>query len=49
MIPLAHVGHLLIDIPLFMGPVVVLVIALVWSTRAERRRQHGRPGGSASA
>lgn len=48
-IPLAHAGHLLIDIPLFLGPVVVLVLALMWSARAERKRQHDRPGSSASA
>ena len=45
----AHAGHLLIDIPLFMGPVVVLVLALVWSTRRERRREQDRPGGTAKA
>jgi hypothetical protein len=48
-IPLAHFGHVLIDIPLFLGPIVFLVIALMWSTRREQRRQRGRPGGSASA
>ena len=46
---LAHAGHLLIDIPLFAGPVVVLALALVWSTRQERRREESRPDGSASA
>ena len=49
LIPLAHAGHLLIDIPLFLGPVVLLVLALMWSTRAERKRQHDHHGGSASA
>jgi hypothetical protein len=49
MILLAHAGHLLIDIPLFLGPVVVLVLALLWSSRAERKRQHDHHGGSASA
>ena len=50
-IPLAHVGHVLIDAPLFGGPVVILAIALIWSSRAERRRQreHGSPSHSASA
>ena len=37
--PLAHMGHVLIDLPLFGGPVIFLAIALVWSTRRERRRQ----------
>jgi hypothetical protein len=45
----AHAGHLLIDIPLFMGPVVVLVLALVWSTRRERRRGEGHPDRAAKA
>ena len=49
MIPLAHAGHLLIDIPLFLGPVVLLVLALMWSTRAERKRKRHHHGDSASA
>jgi hypothetical protein len=36
---LAHAGHLLIDIPLYGGPVFILAGALLWSTRAERKRQ----------
>jgi hypothetical protein len=36
---LAHAGHLLIDIPLYGGPVFILAGALLWSTRRERRRQ----------
>jgi hypothetical protein len=48
-IPFAHFGHVLVDIPLFLGPIVFLVIALMWSTRRERRRQQTRPGGSPSA
>ena len=48
-IPLAHIGHVLIDAPLFGGPVVLLVIALIWSSRHERKRQQGSPGGSARA
>jgi hypothetical protein len=38
-IPLAHAGHLLIDIPLFGGPVFILAGALIWSSRRERRRE----------
>jgi hypothetical protein len=34
----AHAGHLLIDIPLYLGPVMMLGGALVVSTRRERRR-----------
>lgn len=38
---LAHAGHLLVDIPLFLGPVVLLGAALFVSTRRERRRGRG--------
>jgi len=35
--PLAHAGHLLIDVPLFLGPVVLLVAALgIHSAHARR-------------
>jgi hypothetical protein len=37
----AHVGHLLIDVPLYGGPVILLVIALaVSSIRARRAERH---------
>ena len=39
MTPLAHAGHVLIDLPLFGGPVFVLAGALFWSARRERRRE----------
>ena len=39
MIPLAHAGHVLIDLPLFGGPVFVLAGALYLSARRERRRE----------
>jgi hypothetical protein len=42
---LAHAGHILIDAPLFLGPVVVLGIALYVSTRRERERQRREGGG----
>jgi hypothetical protein len=42
----AHAGHILIDAPLFLGPVVLLALALWVSTRRERRRQAGGPGSS---
>jgi hypothetical protein len=44
MITLAHAGHLLIDIPLFGGPVFILAGALIWSTRRERRREEAGHG-----
>jgi hypothetical protein len=40
---LAHAGHILIDAPLFLGPVVLLAVALYVSTRRERRRRAGGP------
>ena len=53
-VTLAHAGHLLVDIPLFLGPVVILVVALIWSSRRERQREEAaprdaRPGDSPSA
>jgi hypothetical protein len=47
--PLAHAGHLLIDIPLFGGPVVILAVALMWSSRRERRREEAESGDSSKA
>lgn len=35
---IAHAGHILIDAPLFLGPIVLLAGALWFSTRRERRR-----------
>jgi hypothetical protein len=49
LIPLAHFGHVLIDLPLFGGPVIFLVGALVWSTHREKKRERARPGGQSSA
>ena len=44
-IPLAHLGHVLIDLPVFMGPVVALVTWLLIVTRRDRRREGSeRPG-----
>lgn len=36
---LACSGHVLLDLPVFMGPVVVLVGWLLFVTRRERRRE----------
>ena len=49
LIPLAHLGHLLVDIPLFAGPVILLVVALMWSMHRERGREHARSSGGSSA
>lgn len=37
--PLAHIGHLLVDLPLFAGPVVTLAGALWWTVRRERAQE----------
>jgi hypothetical protein len=37
--PLAHAGHLLIDVPLFLGPVVLLVAVL--AIHSAHARRHG--------
>jgi hypothetical protein len=38
-LPLACTGHVLIDLPIFMGPVVILLGWLLFVTRRERRRE----------
>lgn len=38
MIVLACASHVLIDLPLFGGPVLTLAGGVVWTTRKERRR-----------
>jgi hypothetical protein len=40
----AHAGHLLIDVPLFLGPPLLLAAALWAAVRRERRR--GTPDSS---
>jgi hypothetical protein len=34
----AHFGHVLIDAPLFLGPVLILAGTLWFTTRRDRRR-----------
>jgi hypothetical protein len=36
-LPLAHFGHLIVDLPIFLGPVLVLGGWLVWTTIRSRR------------
>jgi hypothetical protein len=38
MLVLAHFGHVLIDAPLFLGPVVLLAGTLWFTTHRDRRR-----------
>jgi hypothetical protein len=35
----AHLGHVLIDLPIFMGPVVLLVLALLVHARWVRHHE----------
>lgn len=45
MTPLAHGGHLLIDLPLYGLPILALILALAVSTvRSRRARHQGRTG-----
>jgi hypothetical protein len=36
MIPFAHMGHVLVDLPIFFGPVLVLTLWVVWMSRRQR-------------
>jgi hypothetical protein len=36
-LPLAHFGHVLVDLPIFAGPVLVLAGWLVWTSLRSRR------------
>lgn len=38
-VPFAHFGHVLVDLPIFFGPVAVLSIWLVVITRRDRRNR----------
>ena len=45
MLLLAHAGHILVNGPLFLAPVLILGGALWVSTRRERRRENGVTNG----
>ena len=38
MIPIACTGHVLLDLPVFMGPVVMIVGWLLYIARRDRKR-----------
>jgi hypothetical protein len=44
--PLACSGHLLVDLPIFMGPVVLIVGWLLLTTRRLRRAEGEEEGGA---
>jgi hypothetical protein len=48
-LPLAHIGHVLIDLPLFGGPVILLAAALYVSSLKHRREERESRGGAPSA
>jgi len=37
MIPFACSGHVLLDLPIFFGPVMVLTLWVVWMSRRQKR------------
>jgi hypothetical protein len=41
-LPPAHLGHLLIDVPLFLGPIVLLIAGL--AIHSAHQRRHGDTG-----
>jgi hypothetical protein len=48
MIAFACASHLLVDLPLFGGPVLMLVGAVLFTARSERRRAAGAETGPAA-
>ena len=38
-LPLAHMGHVLVYLPIFFGPVLVLTLWIVLTARRDKRRQ----------
>ena len=42
LVPFAHFGHVLVDLPIFSGPVAVLSIWILLVSRKDRRRAKGR-------
>jgi hypothetical protein len=39
MVPLAHFGHVLIDLPIFFGPVAVLTLWIFLVNRRDRKQR----------
>ncbi|HEY7630862.1 MAG TPA: hypothetical protein VH817_09185 [Thermoleophilaceae bacterium] len=37
-VPLAHMGHVLVDLPIFFGPVAVLTLWILMVGRRDRKR-----------
>jgi hypothetical protein len=41
-VPFAHFGHVLVDLPIFFGPVLVLSLWILAVSRRDRRRSKQR-------
>jgi hypothetical protein len=41
-LPFAHAGHVLIDLPIFLGPVLMMVIWLTVANWRDKRKGRGR-------
>lgn len=41
-VPFAHFGHVLVDLPIFFGPVAVLTLWILVVSRKDRRRSKQR-------
>jgi hypothetical protein len=40
--PIAHAGHVLVELPIYLGPVVLLVAWFKFSEWRQRRRDEGK-------
>jgi hypothetical protein len=38
-LPFAHMGHVLIDLPIFFGPVFMLTLWIIVTARRDKRRR----------
>lgn len=43
-VPLAHAGHVLLDLAIYVGPILVIGVALFVADRRERRRRRAEGG-----
>ncbi|MBX5469171.1 MAG: hypothetical protein IRZ21_04645 [Thermoleophilaceae bacterium] len=39
LLPLAHAGHVLVTLPIYLGPVLLLIVGLKVAERIEKRRR----------
>jgi hypothetical protein len=42
LLPFAHAGHVLVTLPIYLGPVVLLVLGLKYVDARDKRRKGGR-------